>query len=127
MHKAEKPAPTAKSLLGKRAEELTAEELRGRGWEIVETNFRCRGGEIDIIARDGSTLVFVEVRSRRRDDFMSPAESVDYRKQQKIIRAAEYYLYTKQLDCDCRFDVSEVLFERGKPVSVEIIKGAFDA
>ncbi len=127
MRKAEKRAPTAKSLLGKRGEEVTSERLVSLGWEIVEKNFRCRGGEIDIIARDSGTLVFVEVRSRRRSDFMSPAESVDYRKQQKLILTARYYLYTKGLDCDCRFDVSEVLFEQDKPVSVEIIKNAFDS
>jgi putative endonuclease len=119
--------PTAKSLLGKRAEELTCVELIRRGYELVETNYRCRWGEVDIIARDGSTLVFVEVRSRRSSRFMTPAESVDERKQAKLILTAQHYLSTHECigEPDCRFDVVEVRFERGKPVAIELIQGAF--
>ena len=117
--------PTAKALLGKRAEELTAAELVRRGCEIVGTNYHCRYGEIDIIAKDAGTLIFVEVRARRYSDFMTPAESVDHRKQSKLILTAQHYLSSNGLDVDCRFDVAEVRFERGKSVSVEIIEGAF--
>ena len=119
---------TAKSLLGKRAEELTAAELIRRGCQILETNYRCRYGEIDIIARDDDTIIFIEVRSRRSDETTCPAESVNHKKQAKIVHTARYYLssHNEFIDFDCRFDVSSVRFERGKPVIVEIIQGAFE-
>lgn len=104
---------------------MTARELFRRGCEIVERNYHCRYGEIDIIAREGNTLVFVEVRSRRSSQFMSPGESVDERKQGKLVLTAQHYLASNGLDVFCRFDVSEVLFENGKPVSVEITQNAF--
>ncbi len=119
--------PTAKSLLGKRAEELACSDLERRGFEIVETNYRCRWGEIDIIARDGRTLVFVEVRSRRSSSPTNPAESVNQKKQSKLVLTAQHYLATQEAlgDPDCRFDVVEVRFEYGKPVGIEVIQGAF--
>ncbi len=119
--------PTAKSLLGRRAEELTAAELVQRGCKIVATNYRCRYGEIDIIARTADTLIFVEVRSRRSNEPAYPAESVNEKKQSKLILAAQTYLQENEpfTNCSCRFDVSEVRFEKGKPVSVEIIENAF--
>lgn len=119
--------PTAKSLLGKRAEELTLAELKRRGYEIIETNYRCRFGEIDIIAKDGKTLVFIEVRSRRSNEPSFPAESVDEKKQAKLVLTAQHYLSAHEAlsDTPCRFDVAAVRFERGKPVSIEIIPNAF--
>ncbi|MEN6520278.1 MAG: YraN family protein [Armatimonadota bacterium] len=118
--------PTEKSLLGKRAEGLAAGELTRRGYEVIETNYRCRYGEIDIIACDRGSIVFVEVRSRRSDFPVFPAESVNRKKQSKLIITAKHYLSSKNAsDSDCRFDVVEVKFERGKPVSVEIIQNAF--
>ena len=119
--------PTAKSLLGKRAEELATAELKRRGYEIICSNYRCRFGEIDIVAREGRTLVFIEVRSRRSNDHSFPAESVDDKKQAKLALTAQHYLssHPECADSDCRFDVIEVRFERGKPVSVEVIQGAF--
>lgn len=119
--------PTAKSLLGQRAEELAASELLRRGYDLVEANFRCRWGEIDVIARDGRTLVFVEVRSRRSNSQTYPAESVNQKKQAKLVLTAQHYLSTHESlgEPDCRFDVVEVRFERGKPVDIEVIQGAF--
>lgn len=100
-------------------------QLKRQGFEIVTTNYRSKYGEIDIIAREGGDLVFVEVRSRRTDELVYPGESVDRRKQSKIVRTAQHYLAANNLDVDCRFDVAEVRFERGKPVSVKLIKAAF--
>lgn len=102
-------------------------ELKCRGYEIIETNYHCRWGEIDIIARDQETTVFVEVRSRRSNNPTSPAESINKKKQAKLTLTAQHYLIAHDLgdDCNCRFDAVEVRFERGKPVSVEIIKNAF--
>ena len=119
--------PTSRSLLGHRAEELAAAKLARSGYEILEKNYRCRYGEIDIIAHDVDDLVFVEVRSRRSLEPFSPAESVDARKQEKLILTAQHYLmsHDSPADTDCRFDVVEVHFERGKTAVIDIIKGAF--
>lgn len=94
----------------------------------MERNYRCRGGEIDIIARDGGDLVFVEVKTRRSDIDSSASEAVDSRKRSKIVRSAVEYLCERDLgEIGCRFDVAEVYLVNGKPVTVEIIKGAFSA
>jgi len=78
----------------------------------VERNFRCKVGELDLIARHAGTLVFVEVKSRHRDNFGAPAEFVDRRKQDKLVRAASFYL--KRFETRppaCRFDVIEVRWD----------------
>lgn len=91
---------------GNRSERAAATFLRGLGYRIVEHNFTCALGEIDIVALDGSCLVFVEVRSTEADDPSGPALSVDRRKQAKLTRLAQFYLKSKQLtDCAARFDV----------------------
>jgi putative endonuclease len=119
--------PTAKSLLGRRAEDLACQELTRLGCELIEKNYRCRFGEIDIIVRDKETVVFVEVRSRRSNEATSPAESVTKSKQSKLVLTAQHYLSSHEAlaDADCRFDVVQVRFERGKTVIVEVITGAF--
>lgn len=88
---------------GREAEAAAARLLENAGLRIVDRNFRVRGGEIDLIARDGGTLVFVEVRARRRSDFGGPAASIDAAKRQRLILAARHYL-ARHGDCDCRFD-----------------------
>ena len=97
-----------------------------RGYRMVTSNYRCRMGEIDLIAREGGYLVFVEVRCKRTGGFGSPAESVDAVKQQKIAAAAQHYLDAQGIeDQACRFDVVEVVAEgRGLRVS-DVIKDAF--
>lgn len=93
---------------GDAAETAACRYLRDKGLELVERNFRCRFGELDIIARDGDTLVFVEVRCRNNPRFGNAAESVDLRKQQRLIRAASAYLSRHyQYELPCRFDVIE--------------------
>ena len=81
--------------------------LREQGYDILQTNFRCRQGEIDIVARDGRYLVFVEVKYRGDDTRGLPEEAVGGKKQKKIIQTARYYLYSRGLpeDTPCRFDV----------------------
>jgi putative endonuclease len=93
--------------LGSEYESLAAEYLRAQHYEILARNFRCRQGEIDIIARDGEYLCFVEVKYRANADAGRAADAVDYRKQQKIIRVAEYYLMKHGCNewTPCRFDV----------------------
>ena len=95
---------------GGKGEVLAIEFLRDKGYEIVETNYKNKLGEIDIIALDGKTLVFVEVKCRSTLAFGRPYEAVDARKQQKIRRVAELYLVIKhKYYADCRFDIIEVL------------------
>ena len=90
---------------GRDAEDRACAHLRKHGLRLVERNFRCRGGEIDLIMRDGPTLVFVEVRFRRSDRFGGSAETVDVHKQARLIGAAQLYLQRKRITAPCRFDV----------------------
>lgn len=98
---------------GQRAEQRAVEELERRGYQVVERNFRCPVGEIDIVARDGATLVFVEVRSRADDERGDALESVTPAKQRQVARAARAYLAARQPQFDdCRFDVVGITGER---------------
>lgn len=113
--------------IGRRGEALAVDLLRAEGLTIVERNFRCRAGEIDLVAFDGPTLVFVEVRSRRGDRAGTPFESVDARKQARVTRVARHFLATRGLaDHDVRFDVVGVRFDH-EPPAVEHLRAAFDA
>lgn len=96
--------------LGSGYEQMAAEFLRREGYEILERNFRYRQGEIDIIAREGVYLVFVEVKYRRDRGSGAPEEAVDRRKQQRICRTAAYYMVKRRVydTCPCRFDVVAV-------------------
>lgn len=110
--------------IGNAAEELAARHLLAHGLRILERNFRVRGGEIDLIARDGKSLVFVEVRLRTRPDFGGAAASITGKKQQRIILAARHYLQTHGEQA-CRFDA--VLLDALDAQAIEWIKGAFSA
>ncbi len=94
----------ARAQAGGRAETLAAAFLVARGLVILERNFRCRRGEIDIIARDGETLVFAEVRLRTRSDFGGAAASITARKRARMTAAALYYLGRGSRTPPCRFD-----------------------
>jgi putative endonuclease len=112
--------------LGRRGEELAERFLRERCFEIVTRNFRCRAGEIDLVARDGSALVFVEVRSRHGDRRGSGLESVTPRKQAQVARVAQYFLAGRGWgDHDARFDVIGVDFASDPP-NIEHVRGAFE-
>jgi putative endonuclease len=96
----------SRSARGKRAEDRAAAHLRAQGYRIVERNFRCRAGELDIVARDGDTLVFVEVRSRARGHRGDALETVTRAKQTQLIRVARVYLAMQRPAFrSCRFDV----------------------
>lgn len=112
---------------GRSSEEKAVCYLKGRGYRILETNYKNRLGEIDIIARQDSRLCFVEVKSRASLDFGLPKEAVDSRKQYKISRAALAYLKeNKLLDEGCRFDVLSILDNGESGGQFELIQGAFD-
>ena len=105
------------------AESEAIAALRAAGYDIVEQNYRCKIGELDVIARDRGVLVFVEVRSRADDSHGHAAEMVTRRKQRKVIRVALYYLGSEQPEFDeCRFDV--VAITGGV---IDVIKDAFRA
>lgn len=99
--------PSPRQRRGSEAEDRAQALIEAQGLRVEARNFRCRSGEIDIVAQDGDTLVFVEVRSRSHDRQGGAAASVDLRKQRRLIRAAEYYLlrHPDQRHRPCRFDV----------------------
>lgn len=103
-------------------ESRAADFLQRAGLRIVARNYHCRRGEIDLVAWEGDTLVFVEVRFRRHRHFGSAGASVDRRKQRKLLAAAESYLQQHRLDCPCRFDVVAI---EGDEEQIDWIAGAF--
>lgn len=111
-----------KQLLGKFAENRAEKLLREAGLAILARNYRCRQGEIDLIAQEGDTVVFVEVRSRNRQDYGSAAESITPTKQRRIVAAARHYLARLPHMPACRFD-AVTLDAGGEPAW---IKSAFE-
>ena len=113
--------------IGGSGEDLAAAFLQGLGYVILTRNYRKRFGEIDIIAEEGDTLVFVEVKTRSSAAFGSPLEAVDARKQQRMARAALAYLSSRrQHDRPARFDVVAVRLQpQGRP-QIEHVRNAFD-
>ena len=109
--------------IGTDYETRACEFLETQGFSVLERNFRCRQGEIDIIARDGTYLVFVEVKYRKTAGSGSPLSAVDFRKQKKICRVALYYLTQNGLPetTPCRFDVVGI-----SPKENVLIKNAFE-
>ena len=117
----------ARQILGKHGEDLACRELEHRGYAIIARRYRRRGGELDIIARDGGTLVFVEVKARDSHAFGAAAEAVTGFKRRRITELArDYMMRTHVSDCPCRFDVVSIHLDSGDPV-VEIFQNAFDA
>ena len=98
-----------KKFLGRAGEIMAAEFLKKKGFKILEKNYKTPLGEIDVIADDDGTLVFVEVKTRSSDEYGQPSEAVNYKKQQKYKRVSLYYLQrAHKLDAPCRFDVIEI-------------------
>ena len=111
---------------GEKSENLAAWYLKENGYKIIEQNYRNRIGEIDIIAKEKKTIVFVEVKSRRSIRYGNPKLAVTPKKQRKISMVALYYLKsTQQIDAKARFDVVAIISNRDEP-QIEIVKNAFD-
>ncbi|MCI8991481.1 MAG: YraN family protein [Eubacterium sp.] len=108
---------------GREKERLAAQFLERKGYVIIQKNFRCRSGEIDIIAREGKYLVFAEVKYRGGSKCGYPEEAVDYRKQKQISKVALYYLKRKRyrLEQPCRFDVVAIV-----PHEIRLYRNAFE-
>ena len=115
-------------LLGRWGEELAARELRARGCEILASGWRCRFGEIDLIARNGDYLCFVEVKLRKTDAFGSAGAFVDRRKQERLRAAAQMYLSENPTALQPRFDVVEIRAPLGLSTpdpEIRLIRNAF--
>jgi putative endonuclease len=111
---------------GEKGEALAVRRLKKAGYKILETNYRTQLGEIDIIAKEDDTIVFVEVKSRRSVQFGNPKQAITVQKQKKISMVALCYLKaTGQSAARARFDVVTVISNQDKP-QVEIIKNAFE-
>lgn len=116
--------------IGNIGEEAAVQALKKRGYKIIERNYRTKMGEIDIIAKDGEYTVFVEVRLRKSNAFGSPADTIDERKQQKIIKTAQLYAVKNDIyDTPMRFDAvlinAETDGEKLVNEEIQIIKNAF--
>ena len=108
--------------LGSRYEEHAAAYLETRGYRILERNFRCCFGEIDLIARHEKYLVFIEVKYRKTEEQGSPLEAVTLKKQRTIFKVAQYYMVSHRIPMEaaCRFDVVSILGD-----TIEVIENAF--
>ncbi len=116
-----------KRTIGNGSEDLACRYIEQQGCSILERNFRCKLGEIDIIARDGSYLCFIEVKFRNDNSFGEPKEAVNYSKQRRISNVSRFYLYSKNVSFDIpiRYDVIAVSVNEGI-FSFEWIKNAFE-
>ena len=121
--------------LGVRAESLAAAFLKQQGYQVLVQNFRIRRGEIDLIALEGATLCFVEVRYRRRGGFGHPSSTINRLKQRRIARTASYFLATtwKGPSCACRFDVVTLVGDGTAPapelkpkLEIVLLRNAFE-
>ncbi len=117
--------------LGNRGEKIAAKFLRKQGYQIIEKNYRSRLGEIDIVAKEDESIVFVEVKTRCSTDFGLPEEALSYDKRRRLSKLALGYLVHRRIkDTNCRFDVVSILMDNKKVRKVkhiELIKNAFPA
>jgi len=114
--------------LGRKGEEVAVDFLKKQGYRIIKRNYRCRAGEIDIVVEEGSSLVFVEVKSRRSTHFGLPEEAVSYEKRRHLTRVALGYLTHHRIkETKCRFDVVSVLMNDHGVKEIRLIKNAFEA
>lgn len=115
-----------KQLLGKEGERIAERYLIKKGYKLVERNYRCPSGELDLIVLDRRVVVFVEVKTRTGHAFGTPFEAVEFRKQQKMTQVAQYFLAQKGLhQRDARFDVVGISWLGREPM-VEHIENAFE-
>lgn len=113
--------------IGNRGEDCAVEFLKNNGYEILNRNFYTRKGEIDIVAKDGDSVVFIEVKTRKNNNYGSAAEAVNAAKQKKLALTAQAYMNYKNLtDSNLRFDVIEVDSENNSFAVKNHIKNAFE-
>ncbi len=112
--------------LGRSGEGIALQYLKKKKYTIVEKGFRFLRGEIDIIALEGDTIVFIEVKTRKSVDFGQPEESITAAKKRQLRRVAQGYLLRKNIqDVECRFDVLSLIYDEEKGYTINHIKDAF--
>lgn len=113
--------------IGILGEALAEKYIKNQGYIVIEKNFRCKIGEIDIVGKDKEHITFIEVKSRYNKDFGSPAEAVNYYKQRKLYKTAEFYIMKNKLyNFTFRFDVIEILLKlESNRYELRLIKDAF--
>jgi putative endonuclease len=113
--------------IGRQGEDLAVDWLRAHGYTLVARNYRRRFGEVDVIARQGEYLVFIEVKTRSSSRFGSPFDAVTLRKQQQLSRIAKDYLVrNKIMDTPCRFDVLSIILAEDSSPTIDIVVNAFE-
>ncbi len=116
------------ALRGRRAEQLACEYLTARGFEICERNVRYPVGEIDVVAREGNTQCFIEVRSTASQQWGGPLASITDRKRRRLVAAARWYLHYAPVPVgETRFDVVAIEWREGQSPKVELVRAAFSA
>ena len=123
-----RPSETQQQRLGRESELVAAQFLIAQGYAIEAVNVHVPGGELDLVAREGRTLCFVEVRSTSSDRWGGPLATIDAGKRRRIIRAARWHLARRrEPPAEIRFDVIAITWRELDPPAVELIRGAFDA
>jgi putative endonuclease len=117
-----------RKVLGAKGEDLAVRYLKKKGYKVIERNYRCQWGEIDLVARQGDTLVFVEIKARSSSDFGLPQDAVGRFKQEKLVHVARAYMAEHRLkdEITARFDVVAVHLTGSGP-DIELIQDAFQA
>jgi len=116
----------AKQVLGKEGERIAEQYLKEKGYKLIERNYRCAAGEVDLIVLDRRVIVFVEVKTRSGHGFGTPLEAVQPRKQRSMMLAAQFFLSQKKLhQRDARFDVVGISWPAREPV-IEHVENAFE-
>ena len=108
--------------LGKWGEELAAEYLKEKGYEIIERDWKSGHHDLDIIAKDGNTLVIIEVKTRRSRFFGNPEEAVDYRKRQSLLSAINHYVKSHHFSSQVRFDIVSIVGTIGSKPEIDHIR-----
>ena len=115
--------------IGRLGEQIAESYLKTSGYRIIERNYRCPVGEIDLIAEEKGILAFVEVRTLSSRNWGLPQMSINFSKRQKIVKTSLYYLsQTNMWDRSCRFDIVDVILQtETEEQHVELLRGAFEA
>lgn len=116
---------TDKKSLGIKGEKFAVKYLKKNKYKILLRNFSCYLGEIDIIARNDKYIIFVEVKTRNETSMLLPRASVDYKKQERIISTANFFLRKYKTELNTRFDIAEVIFLHNGKMKINYLENAF--
>lgn len=111
--------------LGNIGENIASDYLRSKGFRVIERNFSCRMGEIDIIAKKGDDIYFVEVKTRKDNKFGHPFESITLNKQRQILKIAKYYLLGLKKEVDCHLSVIGITLNKSGKTIIDFLEDAF--